>query len=74
VIIYGGTSNGFNGVNQIGDGDDDGKTWAYDVNTNTWERMDQEVEPPPIDWILIMGIVGGIGVVLVIVVIFVRKK
>jgi N-acetylneuraminic acid mutarotase len=48
VIIYGGTSNGFEGRNQIGQYPalhDDGKTWAYDVNTNEWERMDQP-QPP----------------------------
>lgn len=44
VIIYGGTSNGWDGMNQIGqypEISDDGKTWAYDVNTNTWERLNQ---------------------------------
>jgi N-acetylneuraminic acid mutarotase len=49
VVIYGGTSNGFDGRNQIGQYPalyDDGKTWAYDVNTNTWERINNQTPPP----------------------------
>ncbi|MHA2025128.1 MAG: Kelch repeat-containing protein [Candidatus Thorarchaeota archaeon] len=90
VIIYGGTSNGFNGVIQIGQLADNGKTWAYDVNTNTWVRKDQP--PPPItdttttttngppppppggvDWLLVTA-VASVGVVLILVIFFVRRR
>ena len=87
VIIYGGTKGGFNGLNQISGDLDEGKTWAYDVNTNTWERLDQEnptttettttttTPPPPgdVDWVFFVG-VAGVGVVLILAVIFVRRK
>ncbi len=75
VIIYGGTYNGFNGLGLISE--TQGKTWAYDVNTNTWERMDglDEPGPPPLpDWLFILVVVGGIGVVLILVIVFVRRK
>jgi N-acetylneuraminic acid mutarotase len=84
VIIYGGTSNGFNGLFQIGEWpvSDEGKTWAYDVNTNTWERMNQTPPtttttttpppPPPPIWILV--VVAGIGVVIILVIVFVRRR
>ena len=73
VIINGGTYDGFNGWGKITGAEHHGKTWAYDVNTNTWERMDQgfplttttptSTPPPsvpiPLEWIVIgVGVIG----------------
>ncbi len=69
VVIYGGTSNGFNGVLQI----TEGKIWAFDTNTNTWEEM-PPLPPSGPDWILIMVVVGSVAVVLILVVIFVKRR
>lgn len=96
VIIYSGTQNGVSSTNFVSGDYNEGKTWAYDVNTNTWERMNQGVDPPvpttttttttntttstttppPVDGqdFLMWAGVGGVGVVLILVVIFLRKK
>ncbi|MHA2057761.1 MAG: Kelch repeat-containing protein [Candidatus Thorarchaeota archaeon] len=79
VIIYGGIRGGFESRIQVGA--TQGKTWAYDVNTNTWELMNQTPDPTPPptptpgpDWTWIMLAVGGIGVVLIVVIVFVRRR
>ncbi|NHJ21949.1 MAG: hypothetical protein EAX91_13465 [Candidatus Lokiarchaeota archaeon] len=42
-IIYGGTTGGFNSAVHI----TDGKTWAYNTNTDTWTEVDLPPPPPP---------------------------
>ena len=46
VIIYGGAYNGLHIEPSSGSyiSNSQGKTWAYDVNTNTWERLNQGVD------------------------------
>jgi hypothetical protein len=89
VIIYSGTQNGVGGRSFVGDYVHDGKTWAYDVNTNTWEHIGPvhpdptpttttttTPPPPPPPPIPIEWIAIGVGgvVLLLVVVVFVRRK
>jgi hypothetical protein len=93
VIIYSGTQNGNGGIIFVGDYVHDGKTWAYDVNTNTWEHIapihttttttlpttspttsPTTTPPPPPDYFWLYVGVGGVGAVLILAVIFVRRK
>ncbi|MHA2143124.1 MAG: Kelch repeat-containing protein [Candidatus Thorarchaeota archaeon] len=85
VIIYSGTYNGFQGTNFVLEG----KTWAYDVNTNTWEHIgpihtttttttttttEPPPPPPPIDPVLLLALGGGALVVIVLIAIVVRRR
>ncbi|MHA2142769.1 MAG: Kelch repeat-containing protein [Candidatus Thorarchaeota archaeon] len=81
VIIYGGARNGFNSQTQVTE--TQGKTWAYDVNTNTWEEIgprhttsttEPPPPPPPIDPLLLLALGGGAIVVIVLIVIVMRRK
>ncbi|MFX0075813.1 MAG: Kelch repeat-containing protein [Candidatus Hermodarchaeota archaeon] len=71
-IIYGGTTGGFNSAFHI----NDGKTWAYDLNTDTWEERDLGSTPPPPDWTLVIVIVVVVVVIgsVSVIVIFIRKR
>ncbi|MFW9786069.1 MAG: Kelch repeat-containing protein [Candidatus Thorarchaeota archaeon] len=85
VIIYGGTTGSYNSNNQVSSG----KTWAYDLNSNTWT----EINFPPVSStttststttpttptsppppMLMWIAIGGIGVVVVVLVIVLAKR
>ncbi|MFX0058625.1 MAG: Kelch repeat-containing protein [Candidatus Heimdallarchaeota archaeon] len=68
-IIYGGTTGGFNSATHIVDG----KTWAYDVNTDTWMEMDLPPASSPLLIILIVAVIL-IGSVSVIIIILYKKR
>ena len=67
-IIYGGTTGGFNSAAHI----TEGKTWAYDVNTDTWTLMDRG--PPPGPGIPGYNVVFLIGALSLAVAIILYKK
>ncbi|MFW9890759.1 MAG: Kelch repeat-containing protein [Candidatus Thorarchaeota archaeon] len=71
VIIYGGTRTGFSTTVMVSE--TDGKTWSYDVNSNTWQRLDQSPPsaPIPIEWIAIG--VGGLVLVMIVIVLVKRR-
>ena len=68
VIIYGGTTGPWTTGNVL---ITTGKTWAYDVNSDSWEMMSQpEPDPDPDPWIpgynflFLVGITSIIGIIL----------
>ncbi|MFW9839664.1 MAG: kelch repeat-containing protein [Candidatus Thorarchaeota archaeon] len=85
VVIFGGTRLGFSSTVLITE--TDGMIWAYDVNANTWEEMGPTTTPTTttpttpatptgngVDWTLVYVAVGGIAVILILAVIFVRRR
>ncbi|MFX0009779.1 MAG: Kelch repeat-containing protein [Candidatus Hermodarchaeota archaeon] len=64
VIIYGGTTGGFNSQSHIFDG----KTWAYDVNSDTWTQIDQGPPPGPggVPGYSIVLLIGSLSIIVVI--------
>ncbi|MHA2143275.1 MAG: Kelch repeat-containing protein [Candidatus Thorarchaeota archaeon] len=81
VIIYGGARNGFNSMTLVSE--TQGKTWGYDMNTNTWEEIGPRTTtstteppppPPPIDPLLLLALGGGALVMIVLIVIAIKRK
>ncbi|MFW9981517.1 MAG: Kelch repeat-containing protein, partial [Candidatus Thorarchaeota archaeon] len=71
VVIYGGTRTGFSATVMVSE--TEGKTWAYDFNSDTWVRLDQVPSSSvfPFEWILIG--VGGLVLVMVVIVLVKRR-